>query len=599
MPLLRGSALFLVVGVVLCGAPAPARAQLGSLASPGPLSRPHGGLEGLASCQKCHTPGHEVTAGKCLACHAPIADRMARKTGVHRNVTGDCTTCHVEHQGAEADLRHFDTRGFNHAAETGFPLEGQHAKLAGACASCHKQRTFLSARPVCASCHTDAHKGTLGSDCTRCHSTAVPFKQARGQFDHARARFQLTGAHRTVDCQKCHVAGVFRGLHFDTCASCHKPPHRNTLGPSCTSCHVTDQWATRTIDHARTGFVLVGAHGQVACTKCHTTGITKPLQADRCSSCHVNVHRDSLKEDCRKCHTETTFRGATFDHGSRTAFPLVGRHEGVACRKCHTGIAAATDVPLALKVVDFGGASTQCVACHKDQHKGEYGRLCDACHRPTTFKAGGFVHPRAPEFFAGRHAGVACARCHVRAPDPEARRSDAATTAARATPPAMACRSCHADVHLGQVGTSCERCHAIEAARFAPARFSHEALAFPLTGKHGALECAKCHRSETGAFPAGSGTARRFNPMAKECRACHADPHLGQVESRCATCHSTESFALTTFEHRGLDALFGVASHRRLSCRTCHKSERGQFPAGRGTAVRLKGLGRTCLECHP
>ena len=51
------------------------------------------------------------------------------------------------------------------------------------------------------------------------------------------------------------------------------------------------------------------------------------------------LHRDSVKDDCRKCHTEASFKGATFDHAVRTGFPLAGKHEPLACRKCHTGIA--------------------------------------------------------------------------------------------------------------------------------------------------------------------------------------------------------------------------------------------------------------------
>ena len=577
---------------------APAFAQLGTLASPGQLSRAHAELEGLTNCRKCHEAGHEVTASKCLPCHKAVADRIARRTGVHRAVTDTCVTCHVEHGGAEADLRRFDTRSFDHRAVTGFPLEGQHARLAATCAACHKKRSFLDARPACASCHADVHKGTLGTDCTRCHSTAVTFKQARGEFDHRNAQFMLTGAHRAVACEKCHAGGVFRGLRFDTCAACHKEPHRSTLGPSCTACHVTDHWTTRVIDHSKTRFPLAGLHVQVACERCHATGITRPLAFERCASCHVNVHRESVKDDCRACHYENGFRGARFDHAARTSFPLVGRHEGLACRKCHTSVSAES-VPLASKVADFGGLRSECLACHKDQHKGEYGRACEACHRPATFKTAGFTHPRAPEFYSGRHSGVACARCHVR---PDLQPASAAPPGApvRATAPAMACGTCHADAHLGQLGAACERCHAVDAARLAVApRFSHQATGFRLTGRHVSLDCAKCHPSEAGAFPAGQGTARRVKPMSGDCRACHKDPHLGQVDAGCATCHLTASFELASYEHRGLDALFGVASHARLPCRSCHKRETAQFPGGRGTAVRLKGLGRTCLECHP
>jgi hypothetical protein len=69
------------------------------------------------------------------------------------------------------------------------------------------------------------------------------------------------------------------------------------------------------------------------------------------------------------------------------------------------------------------------------------------------------------------------------------------------------------------------------------------------------------------------------------------------VDRACPVCHTTSSFKLLAYNHRGLDDFFG-GFHGRLPCASCHKTETGQFPAGRGTAVRLK-LGRTCAACHP
>jgi len=591
MPLRCGLALLLIA---FASADSDGAAQVPI--SPGPLAKAHATIDGVGNCTRCHEVGRELSPARCLGCHKPIAARIANKVGVHRAVTGDCQACHVEHAGVDTDMLGLDTRSFNHATETGFPLEGLHAKLAARCASCHKKRTFLDQRTACNSCHKDVHKATVGNDCTRCHSVLVPFKDARRQFDHARAKFQLTGAHRTVACEKCHVSGVLRGLHFDACLSCHKQPHRTTLGPACTQCHTTERWTTRTVEHGKTEFPLAGAHARVACEKCHVSSITKPLAFDRCSACHANPHRESAKEDCRKCHTEASFKGATFDHGGRTTFPLVGKHQGLACLKCHTTI-AADDVPLAQKVIDFGGASAACAACHKDQHKSEYGRMCDACHGPTTFKVSGFAHPRSPEFFAGRHAGVACVRCHVRGPDAPPVRTASPAPPARSRAPSMVCATCHADIHLGQLGTACERCHVIDALKFAAARFSHERVPFPLTGKHKAAECVTCHPSETRVFPAGSGTARRFSPMSGDCQTCHKDPHLGQTDARCQTCHTAVSFRILVYTHRGLEGFF-TGYHGSLACRSCHKTETGQFPAGQGTAIRLK-VGRTCRSCHP
>src|SRR5262245_35786291 len=85
--------------LILVAGAARAEAQLGSLLSPGPLSKAHTKLEGIGNCQKCHEQGRKVTAEKCLACHAPIADRISRRVGVHKAVKRDCVSCHAEHAG--------------------------------------------------------------------------------------------------------------------------------------------------------------------------------------------------------------------------------------------------------------------------------------------------------------------------------------------------------------------------------------------------------------------------------------------------------------------------------------------------------------------
>jgi hypothetical protein len=600
-----------VVMLALTGAAASSRAADAApqvQVSPGPLTQAHATLEGLTNCSKCHDPARAITSARCLACHKPIADRIARRVGVHRTVKDTCATCHKEHRGLDTDLRQFDRKSFDHAAETGFALEGLHAKATATCSSCHKTRSFLKAASACQSCHQDPHKATLGSDCATCHSPEVAFKRTRERFDHAKARYTLTGAHQRVACEKCHKESVFRGLRYEECSSCHQTPHRRQLGPSCTTCHTTERWtgAAQGFDHAKTSFSLAGAHRTVACAGCHVSGVKAPLRFDRCSSCHVNVHRESIKDDCRACHSEETFRKGRFDHRERTGFALDAKHAPLACRQCHTTL-PADGVPRTSKtVLDFGGLNPACISCHKDQHKGEFGRACDACHRSDTFKAAGFTHPRTPDFFGGRHQGVPCQKCHVRPsgqPGP-AQSAVAVTTAAAkpprggTPPPSTACVTCHADVHLGQVGADCGRCHTVDAARLAPARFTHESASFPLTGKHRTAPCAKCHPKETGAFPSGAGTATRLRPVQADCGACHKDPHLGQVDAACGRCHTADAFAVRAFTHTGLEYLFSVGNHGTLPCASCHKRETGQFPAGAGTAVRFK-VARTCLGCHP
>lgn len=580
-----------VAGLLLLATPASAEPrQLGSLISPGPLSAAHKTVDGAANCSQCHETGRRVTPQKCLTCHKPIVDRIARRFGVHKNADAGCVSCHTEHAGADADLRHFDQQKFDHAADTRFPLDGMHQATAAKCAACHRTRSFLQASSTCAPCHNDPHKASLGTQCERCHSSKTPFKASRTSFNHADARFQLTGAHVRTKCESCHKTQVFRGsLAFSTCQSCHNDPHAKRFGDTCTTCHSTERWTTSEVNHARTAFPLVGAHTKVACAGCHTKGpATAALRFDTCSACHVNVHRESIKEDCKRCHTETTFKGATFDHNAKTRFVLDGKHVGVVCAKCHTGLSPPT-VPLARQVLDYRGAKSECVACHgpTDPHKGTFGRTCDSCHKTVTFDVKGFKHAGAADFYLGSHTSVTCDRCHV----PER------TLLGKGTPhPKQACVSCHRDVHLGQVETACETCHSVDAAHFAASRFVHTRSRFALTGKHETTACAKCHVTETRLFPSGAGTAMRLKPLDTLCKTCHADVHLGQVDTACDSCHRTAEFKVTSYKHRGMEDFF-TGFHGKYTCVACHKQETGVFPTGRGSAIRFM-VGKTCAACH-
>jgi hypothetical protein len=610
-------------------------AQASALLSPGPLSKSHASLDGVANCAKCHEPGRKVTASRCLACHRPIAERIAARRGVHRHVTNECVQCHSEHNGRDAELRPFDAKRFDHAAETGFPLDGRHAPLSTACARCHTTRSFLQAKTACSSCHADPHRGALGSACATCHATSIAFADARRGFDHAKARFQLVGAHRTVECARCHVNKVFTGLKFARCTDCHQSPHRQVLGPDCTTCHGNDRWQTRKIDHGRTAFPLRGRHLEAACASCHRSPAAKVvLVFNRCAACHADVHRGQFKEDCGACHTENGFRSAPFDHGTRTRFALTGRHAGLACARCHVAAGAAAPAPggpagpgraggvrpaaraATERGVSFAGASPVCASCHADPHKGAANADCATCHTTADFRVAASAHrhdAKLAAFFAGSHGSAACSACHARATSPW-----------RFSGTATACTTCHADAHQGQLGTACESCHAVDETGFAGRLFSHDKTGFPLKGRHRTAPCAECHRPATRSedvkrvasarepavvtiarrpqAPAAAPQARTplvFRGMGKDCTSCHADVHLGQLGPKCERCHGPDSFRVQSFAH-GDKALakFFSGTHATLACRACHKPEQARFPAATGTAVRYVGTGSRCASCH-
>ncbi len=592
----RSSLLPAALAVFLLAAAHGAAPQgLGSLVSPGPLSKAHAGLEGLSNCQKCHEPGRKVTAERCLSCHKPIAERIAQHKGVHRDVKDDCVSCHVEHAGRDAELRPLDRKSFDHTKETGFALDGKHATVK--CESCHKTRSFLTARPECASCHLDVHRGALGPDCARCHSTAVAFRDAAKSFDHALAAFALTGAHRTVACEKCHANKVFKGIAFANCTDCHHDPHRGSLGANCASCHATDSWRTERFDHARTGYPLLGLHASVKCASCHVQPATRVrLAFATCADCHRDPHRGIFKQDCASCHDVNGFRGARFDHATRARFPLLDRHAEVPCASCHRG-AAPSAVPVAERVVDFRGASTACVSCHKDPHAGQLGTACESCHGARTFRITSFKHPRFPEFFTGAHANVPCGKCHGGGDPPGATPASLPLSQRRYRGLSTDCASCHRDVHLGQLGANCASCHSIQAPRFAAPGFDHGRVAFALSGAHTRVACQKCHRQETGAFPAGHGTAVRYSGVPPACASCHRDVHLGQLGDRCQACHTTATFKVERFAHTGHPEFF-AGKHATAACQSCHKAVEADFPAGHGVAVRLAGVSPACASCH-
>ncbi len=577
-----------------------ASAQLGALVSPGPLAKPHASLEGLANCAKCHEQGRRVTAQKCLACHAPVAERMARKIGVHRAVTTDCVTCHAEHAGVDGQLRPFDLRKFNHAVDTAFPLDGKHAVVTD-CAKCHTTRSFLTAKAACATCHTDVHKGTLGANCVTCHAVSAPFKTVTGRFDHSKAAFPLAGAHATVTCASCHRNQTYKGVAFAACTDCHRDPHQKSLGATCTNCHTNESWRTRTINHTRTAFPLVGKHEAVSCVACHAQPAMKVKVASAtCGACHADVHRGTFKQDCKSCHTESGWTKAPFDHKT-TKFALTDKHEGLACAKCHTPVPApAARTAPAAKIADFRGLKTTCVSCHADVHDQELGMSCESCHNAATFKVPRYAHQQTSTFFQGQHAPVACEGCHQRTPLLAPVRSAAPLPLnVKFKSATETCVTCHVDVHLGQEGAACETCHGVAAAKFAISGFAHTTRTkYPLAGRHASIECVACHKRETGVFPSSSGTAVRYKGVGTECRACHADIHQGQLGTQCDTCHRETTFKVPGYKHRNRsNASFFTGKHVSQTCEGCHKPATGRFGAASGTAVQY-AIDTKCVSCH-
>ena len=110
-----------------------------------------------------------------------------------------------------------------------------------------------------------------------------------------------------------------------------------------------------------------------------------------------------------------------------------------------------------------------------------------------------------------------------------------------------------------------------------PELFDHQMTRFPLDGEHQGLGCQACHKSDT---------AFRHTPA--DCNSCHRDDdvHRKALGSKCETCHRTDGWKNTTFNHDLATDFVLKGAHRSASCAACHSDS------------RYEGTPRECVGCH-
>jgi Cytochrome c3 len=374
---------------------------------------------------------------------------------------------------------------------------------------------FHKTASVCFDCHNkvDHHKGKLGEHCEGCHSP-TRWRQTK-PFDHNKTKFQLEGAHKSVQCETCHVGEIYKDLAA-TCGSCHRlqDVHGDRYGPKCETCHDQVKWKNAHFEHDKTKFPLHGAHATVKCDACHTGNLYRDKLEMTCVSCHQkqDPHKGQLGPRCEQCHSDSNWRkDIKFNH-NQTNFPLTGLHAPVPCAKCHQSLT-------------YKDAPTACEKCHQDsRHQGRLGSAprCGTCHTANGWARWHFDHGRQTKYpLTGAHAKLVCEACH------------SVRNASLNLP--TACEKCHADFHKGHLGVTpkCETCH--NTSVWAQWRFDHGRQAnYPLIGAHAKLKCETCHM----AINASS------LKVASDCFSCHRkdDAHSGSFGRMCDRCHTPVSW---------------------------------------------------------
>lgn len=129
------------------------------------------------------------------------------------------------------------------------------------------------------------------------------------------------------------------------------------------------------------------------------------------------------------------------------------------------------------------------------------------------------------------------------------------------------CKHCHTD-HKGRTA---------DIVPFDRETFNHALTNFPLKGGHSSARCESCHAVNT-----------KYRKAPGACIECHraADPHKGNLGTKCEGCHNETAWRQTTaFDHAKTKFPL-TGAHKDVVCTSCHAGE------------HYKGLGVTCISCH-
>jgi hypothetical protein len=466
-------------------------------------------------------------------------------------------------------------------------------------------------------------------------------------FDHWTTGFELTGQHRDLPCESCHVNAVFKGTPKE-CSSCHgvgtvvrataKPVNHILTSDRCDACHTPVAWKPAvSFDH-------IEVRG--SCSTCHNN-----VQAQGMGPQHI-----ATDLECNVCHSTLSWSGAVFTH------------EGVTgnCASCHDGVRAtgmpANHIPTAgaaceschspTNFLNWTGAqmnhtvvgSISCATCHEAGDAGKFAGVtivtrpapphpmtgdCGQCHTTASFTGGTLMpanhiplpssdaancalcHANQQDFslYAMNHVNIAgnCVQCH-----------GAGLSFANMAPPVLVQPPAN-HVPIGTV--SCEKCHSgtnftsfamNDVSGTAPPAMVHSVVA--------GAACATCHasgKSFVGSPAVVTPPANHVPIGSAACESCHAGSnftsfvmsnvtgtappamvHTAVGTMACSTCHELgKSFV-------GSPAIVTRPTSNHVStgeCSTCHFSTvsfLGATNYPNGHIPLPGGSASTCSACH-
>lgn len=395
-----------------------------------------------------HDPTHQ--SARCISCHAGVVHGR----DPDRPPLGSMAFCQECHNNAKRESAKRDGTSASGACET------CHAPAhvdAGECAACHQLTDWGQPVPLSPSISP--------ASCRKCHPRPRDFAGPTSVFAHQQhSKVGCSSCHAGIlhpsarpsspvtmeECLRCHDGATREGITASAaCETCHEPPHAAVGG--CAQCHTVDGW--------KKAVPLADTVAAAACLECHR-----------------------LPEN-------VAYGSSGFSHGAHRATPCASCHAGTPHPV--SGVAARMPMKACVDCHQRTGAPTGCTTCHAPPHAG-YGN-CAGCHSRSSWKSR-FVHPFR---LVGRHASLACSKCHGGTP----------VIGSANTRLPTGCSDCHGGSEgPGHDGLNdCDRCH--DPSGWKPPDFAHPQVP-GMESKLGDMSCAECH-------PAGYSSA--------SCAPCHAE----------------------------------------------------------------------------
>jgi 3-dehydroquinate dehydratase len=200
---------------------------------------------------------------------------------------------------------------------------------------------------------------------------------------------------------------------------------------------------------------------------------------------------------------------------------------------------------------------------------------CEACHTANSWRDVSypltFEHGKTGFPLKGQHTLVRCTQCH---------------TSLAFTGTQRECASCHKDVHRGELGVTCGRCHSPQSWVIPDMVQRHASTRFPLLGAHANAACQSCHKNQQ---------KHEYVGVSSECFSCHMtdfqnsrspDHKSAGFSTDCVQCHSVTADRWGTGFDHGRVGFPLLGAHQAAACISCHA----------GNA--FKGIAIQCIGCH-